>query len=199
MSTSTIKKDVKMATTYIKNTAAIKAYTTNPSIAALDTTLTTRNQKHYLKNGDKALIIDEGTGEHIGHMGAVFLEQKVVDTEQFIKFYAAGIDEIAMLSSAGLKVFKLIYTMMLENPNNDVFTLDFNTLKMFEKWSYSKSTFHTGMNELLSKSMIFKSIAPAQYFLNIRLFYNGNRVTKVQSYRLKTAQDDLLSDLEPEQ
>ncbi len=150
------------------------------------------------QNGNKALVIDEGTGEQMGKMGAVFIEEKTVDTEQFIKIYAQGIEELANLSSAGLKVFKLIYTMMIDNPNSDLFTLDYNALKALEKWDYSKPTFHTGMNELLAKEIIFKSINPAQYFLNIRLFYNGNRITKVQTYKLKSTTDkiDLLSELE---
>jgi hypothetical protein len=186
-----------MATTYKKLEAPVQTYITNPSIVELDSAIVTKNQRHFLKNGNKALVIDEGSGEHMGKMGAVFIEEKVVDTEQFIKIFASGIEELTSLSGAGLKVFKLIYQMMLDSPNNDVFTLDFNTLKTLEKWTYSKPTFSTGMNELLTREIIYKSIAPAQYFLNIKLFYNGNRVTKIQSYRIKSSPStDLLSELD---
>lgn len=188
-----------MAKTYKKLDAPVQTYLTNPSIAHINNNLITRTKKQFLKNGNKALVLDGNTGEHIGHMGAVFLEEKTVDTEQFIKLFTAGVEELMGLTSAGLKIFRLIYELMLETPNTDFFTLDFKTLKALKRWDYSQPTFNSGLNELLSKSIIFKSVAPAQYFVNVALFYNGDRITLVRSFQRKTTESknvDLLTELE---
>lgn len=186
-----------MARTYKKLESPVQVYVSNPSINHVSDNLVSRTKKHYLRNGNHALLLDDQTGEHIGQMGAVFLEEKTVDTEQFIKLFTAGIEELMSLSSAGLKLFRLIYELMLETPNVDFFTLDYKTLKTLKKWNYSQPTFNTGLNELLIKSIIYKSVAPAQYFVNVSLFYNGDRITLLKSYRLKSSKSiDLLSDLE---
>lgn len=186
-----------MAKTYKKLESPVQTYLSNPSIDLVTSNLATRTKKQFLKNGSRALVLDGETGEHLGHMGAVFLEEKTVDTEQFIKLFTRGVEELMDLSSAGLKIFRLIYSLMLEAPNTDFFTLDFKTLKALKKWEYSQPTFNTGLNELLIKNIIYKSLAPAQYFVNIGLFYNGDRITLVKSYKLQNTQSgDLLSSLE---
>lgn len=186
-----------MAKTYKKLESPVQVYMSNPSISQVNNSILSRTKKHFLRNGDRALVLDGETGEHIGHMGAVFLEERTVDTEQFIKLFTAGIEELMNLSSAGLKLFKLIYELMLDTPNVDFFTLDYKTLKALQKWSYSQPTFNTGLNELLNRGIIYKSVAPAQYFVNVSLFYNGDRITLLKSYKLKNTQNiDLLSELE---
>ena len=172
---------------YNKLDDSIVEYLTNPSIKEAENQLTVKKSKRFLKNGNKALVIDESTGEHLGTLGAMFLEEKVVDTEQFIKIYTLGIEELTNLSNAGLKIFKLVYKMMLESPNNDTFTLNFTYLKEIGAWEFSKVHFHSGVNELLMKKILYKSKIPSQFFININLFFNGDRITTIKTYRLKSA------------
>lgn len=183
--------DKKMAKTYKKQPKEVRVYLDNPSVGNIN--LTTKTQKKFIKNGNKALLVDESTGEHIGTagMGAMFLEEREVDTEQFIKLYIAGINELVNLSGAGLKMFKLVYDTMIQTPNGDAITLDFKTLKAKNLWEFSQPTFNTGINELLEREIIFKSISPAQYFINIKYIYNGDRITQVKSYRLKKSKSIL--------
>jgi len=187
-----------MTTTNIKK--VLPKYSTNPSLENM--TVSTRNKKTFLHNGDKHLVIDEGTGEHIGHMGAVFIEEKTVDTEQFIKLFSAGVEQLADLTAAGYRVFKLVYSEMLENPNTDKLLIEYNDLVYSKKWEQSQRTFQRGITELLSKDIIYQSISPNVYFINVRLFYNGDRVSILKSYTLKKEQKlefdnevDLLSKL----
>lgn len=74
---------------------------------------------------------------------------------------------------------------MLMTPNADAIILDFKTLKAKNQWNFSQPTFNTGINELVSRQILFKSITPAQYFINVKYVYNGDRVTTVKTYRLK--------------
>lgn len=175
-------------------------YLTNPSLENMS--VSTKNKKSFLNNGSKHLIIDEGTGEHVGHMGAVFIEEKTVDTEQFIKLFAAGVEQLADLSASGYRMFKLVYGLMLENPNTDKILIEYNDLCYLKKWEQSQRTFQRGISELLLKEIIYQSISPNLYFINVRLFYNGDRVSILKSYKLrktdaiKNTKQDLLSVLE---
>jgi hypothetical protein len=140
-----------------------------------------RNKKSFLNNGAKHLIIDQGTGEQVGQMSAVFIEEKTIDTEQFIKLFAAGVEQLADLSAAGYRMFKLVYTLMLENPNTDRILIGYNDLAYSKKWEQSQRTFHRGISELLNKEIIFLFISPNLYFINVKLFYNGDRTSILKS------------------
>lgn len=171
-----------MAKTYKKLDAPAIIYEFNPSIKEVN--LATRKRKNFI-NGSKAMIVtDLTTGEQMP-AGVTFVDQKEVDTEQFIKLYTLGVDELMNLSGAGLKVFKIIYYMMLESPNSDRVTLDLNALIHRKIWTWSQPTFNTGVNELLVKTVIFKALESAQYFINLKFFFNGDRINIVKSYKLK--------------
>lgn len=159
-------------------------YLSNPS---LDTVvLNTRTKKVFAKNNEALYITNAETGEQTPATGgAAFIREELVDTEQFIKLYAEGVKHIANLTAAGFKLFQLVYLLMLENPNNDRLIIDFNELNATGKFQQSQKTFIRGINELLEKNIIYQSMTHSVYFLNMNLFFNGDRITKVQSYKLK--------------
>ena len=177
-----------MAKTYKRLDTPIQTHFTNPSVRQLEDDFQIRKSKKFI-NGNRALIItDARTGEQTaGQVGATFIEERTVDAEQFIKFYTLGIDELMNLSGPGLKVFKLVDLMMLEKPNADMFVLDFKALVIRKLWDWSQTTFISGVNELLSKQILFKAIESSNYFVNIRFFFNGDRINVVKSYKLKQA------------
>ena len=74
---------------------------------------------------------------------------------------------------------------MLEKPNSDIVVLDFNALKIEQRWKWARTTFISGVNELLSKKILFKHYATNNYFYNVKLFFNGDRISVVKQYRLK--------------
>lgn len=188
MDDSTTKKQLK---------TILPKYVTNPS---LDTVvLNTRARKVFAKNNEALYITNAETGEQTPATGgAAFVREEIVDTEQFIKLYAEGVRHIAKLTAPGFKIFQLIYLLMLENPNNDRLIIDFNELNATQKFTQSQKTFIRGINELLNKNIIYQSMTPSVYFLNMNLFFNGDRITKIQSYKLKKIEQeqlDLLSNL----
>ena len=68
-----------------------------------------------------------------------------------------------------------------------MFVLDFKALVIRKLWDWSQTTFISGVNELLSKQILFKAIESSNYFVNIRFFFNGDRINVVKSYKLKQA------------
>lgn len=166
-------------------------YITNPSLETV--VLNTRSRKVFAKNNEALYITNAETGEQTPATGgAAFIREELVDTEQFIKLYAEGVRHIANLTAAGFKIFQLVYLLMIEAPNNDRLIIDFNELIALKKFDQSQKTFIRGINELLEKQIIYQSMTPSVYFLNMNLFFNGDRITKVQSYKLrKSGEQDL--------
>jgi hypothetical protein len=178
---------------YKKLELPLQSYLSNPSIQSLS--FESRNKRVFIKNNQALIITDTTTGEQTSATSsATFVKPELVDTERFIKLYTLGIDELMNLSASGLKVFKLIYVMMREHPNTDLFTLDFTSLRTFNLWKWSQPTFNNGLNELLSRNVLFKSVYPAQYFVNVQYFFNGDRINIVKSYKLK--QTDMFDEQE---
>ena len=178
----------------------LQKYATNPSLSTVQ--LTTKTKKVFASNNEALYITNRSTGEQTPATGgATFMRREVVDSAQFIKLYSAGVKHLAELTSPGFKIFQLIYGIMLENPNSDKLIIDFNDLSVNGKFNESQKTFIRGINELLEKEIIYQSLTSNVYFLNMNLFFNGDRINVVQSYELKKTkiinknQPDLLNEL----
>src|SRR5262245_32675501 len=72
----------------------------------------------------KGLIVDSGSGEIVGHGGAIGYEWEEVDKDRFVKLYLAGLKQAAGLSKAGLAVFETVYKQVRERPGQDTVPLD---------------------------------------------------------------------------
>ena len=172
-------------------------YATNPSLDQVN--LIIKSNKVFAKGNEALIITNLETGEQApAQSGATFVREELVDTEKFIKLYASGIEHLAELSSPGFKVFQLVYRELLGQKDIDKIFLDYHELKYFEKWKWSQVTFISGMHELLKKEILFKAIGANQYFINVNLFFNGNRINIVNSYRIRdqdSVQPSLLDDI----
>lgn len=162
----------------------LQKYSTNPSLNTLQ--LSTKTKKVFASNNEALYITNATTGEQTPATGgATFVRREIVDSAQFIKLYSAGVKHLAELTSPGFKIFQLVYEIMLENPNNDKLIIDFNDLSANGKFNQSQKTFIRGINELLEKEIIYQSLTANVYFLNMNLFFNGDRINIVQSYELQ--------------
>jgi len=173
---------------YQKLTDEIQVYRTNPSIENTENSLIRKKTRVKFRNGGKALI-DASSGEFAGELQNVFVSDEEVDQEKFIKVYANQINLLLDLSPAAIKVLKLIYLEVLNNHNNDIINLSYTALRELELWKWSKPTFTSGLNELLKHGVLFKSVYPFQYFINLQMFYNGDRILTIHRYRLKKQSD----------
>jgi len=69
------------------------------------------------------------------------------------------------LSSAGNRVFQLLYLLMLENAGKDKLYFHFSTVP--KPSMISLTTFKEGVNDLLAKEVIYKSTQDFTFFVNI--------------------------------
>jgi len=161
-------------------------YENNPMVQELN--LQTRNKRVFVQNNKALIITDARTGEQTSATsGATFVKPELVDQEQFIKIYTSGVAQLAELSGAGHKMFSTIYKLMLHNPNDDRLHIEYNDLTYRKIWKYTQKTFISGINDLLKNSIIFQSISPNMFFVNVQYFFNGDRINIVKSYQLKQA------------
>jgi len=167
----------------------VRVYETNPSIPS--EAEIKRGKRAQIGTEMRGLVVDSGSGEILGHGGAIAYEWEEVDKERFVKLYLAGLKQAAGLTKAGLAVFELIYTQLRERPGQDTVPLD----------AYSSGlqpvTYRRGLRELLEKEFLFRSPNPGLFFVNIKFMFNGDRLAFVKGYKLRKDQP-LLPGLEEE-
>lgn len=149
---------------------------TNPSIPGEHEIKRLKRTK--LGDEHRGLVVDNGTGEILGHGGAIAYEWEEVDKE-FVKLYLAELKQAAGLSKAGLSVFEIVYNEMRGKPGEDTVLLGMSMSDMEER------TFNRGLRELLEKEFLFRSALASVFFVNIRFMFNGDRLAFVKGYRLK--------------
>jgi hypothetical protein len=91
----------------------------------------------------RGLVVDNGSGEILGHGGAMVYEWEEVDKERFVKLYLAGLKQAAGLTKAGLAMFELVYNQLRQEPKQDTITLSILTAGM------KKTAYYSGLRELL--------------------------------------------------
>jgi hypothetical protein len=168
----------------------VPIYQTNPSIPSESEIK--RSKRAQIGTEAKGLVVDSGTGEILGHGGAIAYEWEEVDKERFVKLYLAGLKQAAGLTKAGLAVFELVYSQVREHPGKDTVPLDPLSSGLEER------TYQRGLRELFAKEFLFRSTNPGLFFVNIRFMFNGDRLAFVKGYTLKKEQPALPGlELEP--
>lgn len=161
-----------------------QVYRDNPSLADA---FPARIQSSTTKMSD-AYMVAPGTGEVIAQGAFGFVQEKIVDSEEFVKIYLAGIRRYGELSKAGALLFEFVYREISGRAGKDRDTVLLNYVLAVE-WnsSLSRRTYERGMSELLEKGFLFRSMAADMYFVNVRFMFNGNRMVLVESYRRRGA------------
>ena len=134
----------------------VRIYQTNPSIPS--ETEIKKNQRVQIGSEKKGLLVDNGSGEILGHGAAIVYEWEEVDKERFVKLYLAGLKQAAGLTKAGLMMFEIVYHQLRENPGKDIVMLDQMSSGL------EKHTYHRGLRELLERKFIFRSTNPGLFF-----------------------------------
>lgn len=160
-----------------------KIYRENPSlVSGVPTRIVPQRPT---KMGD-AYIIAPDTGQVLSKGAMAFIAEKEVDTEEFVKIYLAGIRKYGELKKAGATIFEFVYHSISGKSGKDNDVVAINWPLVYEwKSDLTRPTYQRGMNELLNKEFIFRTITADYYFVNVKYMFNGDRIALVQSYRRK--------------
>lgn len=168
------------------NRRGIMKHKTNPWLekAALQTAIGTRV---ITAEGDKnrKLIISQGTGEIQGLTG--FYTRIKVDKTHFLKLYADGIRALTGLSTAGMKVFIVLYDTITSNKGygKDTIVLNYDMLSEEQQTQFSLRTFQRGITDLIKHEFIAETMQAGVYFVNPTFIFNGDRLALVKEFVLK--------------
>jgi hypothetical protein len=162
-----------------------QVYRDNPSLADA---FPARIHSSTTKMAGEAYMVAPGSGEVIAQGAFGFVQEKIVDSEEFVKIYLAGIRRYGELSKAGALLFEFVYREISGRAGKDRDTVLLNYVLAVE-WNstLSRRTYERGMSELLEKGFLFRSMAADMYFVNVRFMFNGNRMVLVESYRRRGA------------
>ena len=160
----------------------LEKFKTNPFIAkaAANTKIGTKRLTN--KQGDKLMIVSEETGEILAPAG--FHSIVEVDKTAFVKLFKNGVRAFTNLTSAGAKVFSVLYDEMSKSMSKDFIYLSFIDVNQ-EIEPISKATFHRGILELLEHNFIAQTEKVGKYFVNPDYVWCGNRLAFVKEFRLK--------------
>jgi hypothetical protein len=159
-------------------------YSENPFVK--ETMITTRRKTVKNTSGERMMIVSQDTGEV---KPAGFWTTKEVDDEQFVKLFINGVKAFAELTSAGVKVFEILYQEMQNNPNKDKVYLSYVALIEEGKAVISQATFTRGIKELIEKDFIAASVGVGFYYVNPSFVWNGDRLVIAQEYKRKKKND----------
>jgi len=158
-------------------------YESNPSVVGR---FPVRMSPQKLQRGSSAYMIAPDTGEVISAGTFGFVEEKEIDSEQFVKVYLDGIRQYGQLSKSGALLFELVYREISGMAGKDRDTVTLNYM-LANRWKpdLTRRTYERGLNELLDKNFLFRSMAADVYFVNVRFMFNGDRMVIVKAYRRK--------------
>lgn len=156
-----------------KSKRGFPKYAENPLVKTRELIMKERT----VKVGSARELVDTTTGE-VAAVSAIY-QRKIVDSERFAKVYLEGVTKTFELGSAARKVFSLILAVC--EKNTDRIYLNFMVVQEVNT-EISQATFMRGMRELLKKDFIAESVFPHQYWINVHLFFNGDRVKFITEY-----------------
>jgi hypothetical protein len=170
-----------------KSRRGLTKYRENPFLMIASSNTKGGVRKIEGKTDDRLMVVSEDTGERLG--GAGFFKYQEVDKTQFLKLYINGVKAITELSSAGTKVFEILYRTVQENKDNDKIFMAFDLVDQ-NIVKIARATFYRGMKELINKNFIAETTVGNCYFINPDYIFNGDRLSFVQSY-IKTKTEEI--------
>lgn len=144
-------------------------------------------KRREVRTGLRRELVDPKTGELHGVATVHTIED--VDSEQFVKVFAAGVKAMFDLSRTAERVFKLVLHAYETEPMSGGFA-DSVYLAWFDGGlsgqaiGMSEDTFQRGLKELLGKGFLAPR-APNVFWVNPSLLFKGDRVLFLKEYRRK--------------
>ncbi len=151
----------------------------NPSTAKAMQSMSRRDVP--LKNGERTMIVGSDSGDVLGDGSVMFLESKIVDRAPFSKVYAGQLSRMLGLPKSARRVLEMVHTIISSRVGVDFVPLHPSIVDDFGE-TMSRRTFDRGINELLAQNLIYRSRIPHNYFVDVTVMFNGNRVVLATVY-----------------
>ena len=119
---------------------------------------------------------------------AGFWQLEEVDSTKFVKLYINGVKAFKELTSAGTRVFEVLYLRMQGAIGRDEIWITFPTISQ-EETPMGETTFYRGMKELIDKEFIAEGMSQGLYYINPDYLWNGDRLSFVKEFRRKQISD----------
>lgn len=148
-----------------------------------------------VKVGKKHITV--AGGHHVSDQGETFKHSGVhlvteIDKEEFVKLYTKNMRIFFDLKPTTQKVLQVVLDAVQKAPNADCIYLHWMNVDEYMSINdskISKGSFHNAMKELLEKKFIAESVQPHKFWINPHLFFNGDRMTFIREYRIKTEKE----------
>lgn len=172
----------------IKTRRGLELYEKNPYVADASSNTDEGKKRRTLTSRDGTqLMITSQSGDILAPAG--FWQTQEVDKTQFVKLYVNGVKAFQGLSSAGTRVFEILYIEVQKAVGRDRIFISFSGLPA--EFVLSQATFTRGMRELIDKKFVAPTSVTGWYWVNPDYMWNGDRLAYVKEYRLKRdASDD---------
>lgn len=151
----------------------------------LITQLSGQKNVYYSQNTRNSLV-DLETGE-IEPAKLQVIKKIRADKEQFVKVYTTHLKAFFELSTGAYKLLQyVLYTIQNDAINKDKVYLSVNSAQEFfiEQGSkISSSAYYKAMKELVEKLFLAETTGTNIYFINLKLFFNGDRVDFITKFQ----------------
>ncbi len=161
----------------------LQTHTVNPSVKNALAEMRT-GVKRISNLSDKEMIIaSKSTGEIVTGVDVGFHQRVKVDKTQFVKLYIQGVTAFIGLSRAGGRVLEAVLIEVHKNVGKDMI---FISPRMADTiYGIKKSSFMSGLKDLLSKEILYEHVDENCYFINVNFIFNGDRMAFLKTYELE--------------
>jgi len=161
----------------------IRKFVVNDKNPFWDTLNLKTRKKNIIAGPAEEIIVNKSTNEVTGH--TAFMKFQTVDKEKFVKVFTENVSSLFDLSRPAIRVF--CYVLDRAKPNIDQIIFDLEDAKEFTGYT-SKGTIFKGVSELIENRIIARSKQYYIYYINPNIFFNGDRVSFVRSFRVEPTQ-----------
>ncbi len=141
----------------------------------------------YYNQLTQSSLVDMQTGE-IDPAKVQIVKQVRADKEQFVKIYTTHLKAFFELSTTAYKILHyVLYSIQNGSINKDRVYLSLTSAQEFftEQGSkISSATYYRAMKELVEKLFIAETTEQYIYFINPKLFFNGDRVEFITKFMI---------------
>ena len=127
----------------------------------------------YIKKGDVRSLHDMSTGEEVMIQNLDNVSSFSVDNREYRKVYVNGLNSISELSSSGLRVW--CYILARLSPKKNEITINMSDALDYTGYK-GKMNIYNGIINLLENGLLFRKTNSGSYYININIFFNGNRI-----------------------